>query len=120
VDRAWLHRRINARFAQMLEQGLVEELRALRQLHALHPGLPSMRCVGYRQAWRFLDSEIDAAALYEQGAAATRQLAKRQLTWLRSWQGAVKLECADAGIRDELARRVELAIGPFPPLKKGG
>jgi tRNA dimethylallyltransferase len=114
ADRTWLHRRINARFAQMLEQGLVEELRALRQRHTLHPGLPSMRCVGYRQAWRFLDGEIDAAALYEQGAAATRQLAKRQLTWLRSWEGAIKLECADAGIRDELARNIEMATRPSP------
>jgi len=114
ADRAWLHRRINARFAQMLEQGLVEELRGLRQRHALHPGLPSMRCVGYRQAWRFLEGEIDAAALYEQGAAATRQLAKRQLTWLRSWQGAIRLECADAGVRDELARNIEMATRPSP------
>ncbi len=111
-DRAWLHQRINLRFAQMLERGLAEELRGLRQRFALHPGLPSMRCVGYRQAWRFLDGEIDAAGLYEQGAAATRQLAKRQLTWLRSWPGAVKLECAEAGIRDELARRIEAFLHP--------
>jgi tRNA dimethylallyltransferase len=69
-----------------------------------------MRCVGYRQAWRFLDGEIDAAALYEQGAAASRQLAKRQLTWLRGWTSAIRLECADAGVRDELARRIEAAI----------
>lgn len=122
-DRAWLHRRINLRFGQMLEQGLVAELEALRARHALDPGQPSMRCVGYRQAWRFLDGEIDAAQLFEQGAAATRQLAKRQLTWLRGWDGAVKLECADAGIRDELARRIDAAVlsppRPSPPAERG-
>ncbi len=122
-ERSWLHQRINLRFAQMLEQGLVDELRGLRRRFPLHPGLPSMRCVGYRQAWRYLDGEIDATALYEQGAAATRQLAKRQLTWLRSWDNAVKLECADAGIRDELARRIEAAVfsppRPSPPAGRG-
>jgi tRNA dimethylallyltransferase len=110
TDRAWLHARINLRFRHMLERGLVEELRGLRARLPLHPGLPAMRCVGYRQAWRFLDGEIDAAALYEQGAAASRQLAKRQLTWLRGWTSAIRLECADAGVRDELARRIEAAI----------
>ncbi len=104
ADRVWLHQRINLRFGQMLEQGLVEELRELRVRYALHPGMPSMRCVGYRQAWRFLDEEIDAATLYEQGAAATRQLAKRQLTWLRSWDSAIKLECAAPDLRDLIAR----------------
>ena len=99
-DRVWLHARINRRFQAMLDQGLVEELRRLRQRYALSPGLPSMRCVGYRQAWQFLEGEIDAEALYEKGAAATRQLAKRQLTWLRSWQGA---ECFDGQRPDLLA-----------------
>ena len=112
ADRAWLHRRINLRFRQMLEQGLVAELIALRQRYALHPNLPAMRCVGYRQAWRFLDGEIDAEALYEQGAATTRQLAKRQLTWLRSWESAARLECADPSLRDELARRIDHSLPP--------
>jgi len=106
-DRAWLHQRINLRFGQMLEQGLVEELRDLRARYALEPGMPSMRCVGYRQTWRFLDGEIDAATLYEQGAAATRQLAKRQLTWLRGWDNAIKLECADTAVRDAVAKRIQ-------------
>ena len=109
-DRAWLHRRINQRFVQMLELGLVEELRGLRGRYALHPGLPSMRCVGYRQAWRFLDGEIDATALYEQGAAATRQLAKRQLTWLRSWESARRLECAASDLFDRIATAVDMAL----------
>lgn len=83
-DRAALHAAIAARFGAMLDQGLVDELRGLRARHALDPALPSMRSVGYRQAWRFLEGEIDAATLREQGIAATRQLAKRQLTWLRA------------------------------------
>lgn len=86
-DRAELHRRIAGRFERMLADGLVDELRALRQQYALHAGLPSMRCVGYRQAWAFLEGEYDAAELGARGIAATRQLAKRQLTWLRSLPG---------------------------------
>lgn len=109
-DRTWLHQRINVRFSQMLEMGLVDELAALRVRYDLDPGLPSMRCVGYRQAWRHLDGEIDAATLYEQGAAATRQLAKRQLTWLRSWGNAIRLECANPGLRDEMAQRIEAQL----------
>ena len=91
-DRADLHRRIAERFDAMLARGLVEELEALRERYDLHPGLPSMRCVGYRQAWRYLEGECSRAELREQGIAATRQLAKRQLTWLRSLPG---LEPAD-------------------------
>jgi tRNA dimethylallyltransferase len=91
-DRAELHRRIAERFERMLKAGLVEELRALRTKHDLHATLPSMRCVGYRQAWEFLESGIGKADLREKGIAATRQLAKRQLTWLRSLPG---LEPAD-------------------------
>jgi tRNA dimethylallyltransferase len=107
ADRTWLHQRINLRFGQMLEQGLVDELRDLRMRYALDPDMPSMRCVGYRQAWRCLDGEIDTATLYEQGAAATRQLAKRQLTWLRSWDSAIKLECAGSDLRDAMANRIQ-------------
>jgi tRNA dimethylallyltransferase len=110
ADRAWLHQRINLRFAQMLEMGLVDELRSLRSRYRLNADMPSMRCVGYRQAWRYLDGEIDAATLYEQGAAATRQLAKRQLTWLRGWESATQLECAAPNVRDELARQIQLQL----------
>jgi tRNA dimethylallyltransferase len=84
ADRAELHQRIAARFDAMLRTGLVEELRALRQRHELTAALPSMRAVGYRQAWRYLEGEIGGKDLRETGIAATRQLAKRQLTWLRS------------------------------------
>ena len=83
ASRGWLHDRIEKRFAAMLDAGFVAEVQALRRRGDLHPGLPSMRCVGYRQAWLGLDqgrsSGFEAAAI-----AATRQLAKRQLTWLRS------------------------------------
>lgn len=83
-DRSVLHRRIAERFDLMLGNGFLDEVRALRARGDLDPNLPSMRCVGYRQAWQFLDGEIDMAECRERGIIATRQLAKRQLTWLRS------------------------------------
>jgi tRNA dimethylallyltransferase len=83
-DRAELHRRIAARFDAMLAAGLVDELAGLRRRFRLDASMPSMRCVGYRQAWQFIDGDGDRDALRERGAAATRQLARRQLTWLRS------------------------------------
>ena len=84
ADRALLHRRIAERLDRMLELGLVDELRALRRRHALDPALPSMRSVGYRQAWGFLEGAYGACEMRDRALAATRQLAKRQLTWLRS------------------------------------
>jgi tRNA dimethylallyltransferase len=92
-DRAVLHQRIAARFDAMLAEGLIDEVQSLRQAYALHADMPSMRAVGYRQAWAYLDGEIDLHELREKGIAATRQLAKRQLTWLRSWPDAVTLDC---------------------------
>lgn len=87
ADRERLHREIARRFDAMLDAGLVDELAALRRRHALDPSMPSMRSVGYRQAWRHLDGEIDRDTLRATGIAATRQLAKRQITWLRSMPG---------------------------------
>lgn len=84
ASRVRLHEAIARRFDAMLAAGLVDELRGLRERYALVPQLPSMRCVGYRQAWEFLDGAIDATQLRDKGIAATRQLAKRQLTWLRA------------------------------------
>jgi len=86
-NRAELHRRIAERFERMLAAGLVDELRELRRRYELHADMPSMRCVGYRQAWAFLEGAYGAAELRDRGIAATRQLAKRQLTWLRSLSG---------------------------------
>jgi tRNA dimethylallyltransferase len=88
-ERSRLHAGIAERFRAMLDAGLVDELRGLRQHYALDPALPSMRCVGYRQAWQFLDGAINHAQLFDMGVAATRQLAKRQLTWLRSTPASV-------------------------------
>ncbi|HET8902675.1 MAG TPA: tRNA (adenosine(37)-N6)-dimethylallyltransferase MiaA [Saccharospirillum sp.] len=92
ADRLILHERIARRFQLMLEQGFEQEVRALRARGDLHPDLPSIRAVGYRQMWQFLDGQIDHATLIETGVAATRQLAKRQLTWLRKWPDLAKLE----------------------------
>ncbi len=99
-DREVLHTRIAQRFEAMLEAGLVAELRTLREEYALEAGMPSMRCVGYRQAWEHLEGRIDAAALREQGIAATRQLAKRQLTWLRAMEGVTEFDCLTEDVSD--------------------
>ena len=113
VDRAWLHRRIADRFDAMLADGLIDEVRHLRARGDLHPDLPSMRCVGYRQTWEALDraDPPDAALLAdlrERGIAATRQLAKRQLTWLRSMPGRRTVDC-DAP--DALAQVTDAVAG---------
>nr|WP_314546306.1 tRNA (adenosine(37)-N6)-dimethylallyltransferase MiaA [uncultured Massilia sp.] len=96
-DRAVLHRRIALRFDQMLgtsdDTGIVAETARLRARGDLSPNLPSMRCVGYRQSWEYLDGTIDRAGLRERGIVATRQLAKRQLTWLRSMPDRIALDC---------------------------
>ena len=105
-DRAALHRRIEARLDAMLADGLVDELAALRKRHGLTAGLASMRCVGYRQAWQFLEGEYGRAELRERAIFATRQLAKRQLTWLRPWEGAEAFDCLD----DRVATSVRVAI----------
>ncbi len=94
-DRAELHRRIALRFDQMLAAGFVAEVEGLRARGDLHLGLPSMRSVGYRQVWQYLDGNYDADDMRERGIAATRQLAKRQLTWLRSFKQARWLDPAD-------------------------
>jgi tRNA dimethylallyltransferase len=110
-DRSWLHARIEQRFSQMLDAGLVAELRDLRARHALTPEMPSMRCVGYRQAWNHLEGLIDLATLRAQGLAATRQLAKRQLTWLRAWRDARMIDPMAIGAVACLATMVEHATG---------
>ncbi len=91
--RADLHRRIAERFDAMLAAGLVEELEQLRSRYSLRSDLPSMRCVGYRQAWQYLEGAIDSSTLRETAIAATRQLAKRQMTWIRAMSDVTVLEC---------------------------
>jgi tRNA dimethylallyltransferase len=92
-DRAQLHARIAQRFKIMLEHGLVDELRMLQKKYPLYPNMTAMRCVGYRQAWQFIEGEINEAQLLETGIAATRQLAKRQLTWLRAMPDNIEIDC---------------------------
>lgn len=86
ADRRLLHERIAQRFQLMLEQGFIDEVEFLRSRSDLHPGLPSIRAVGYRQVWDYLEGNLSKAQMQERGIIATRQLAKRQFTWLRSWQ----------------------------------
>jgi tRNA dimethylallyltransferase len=92
ADRAHLHRRIEQRFDAMLALGFLDEVTALRARGDLHPGMPSMRSVGFRQAWRHLDGATGFAAFRAAGIAATRQLAKRQITWLRSMRDATLID----------------------------
>lgn len=98
AERSWLHERIAQRFDLMLEQGFLQEMQDLRARADLHPGLPSMRCVGYRQAWEGIEAGVPVDTWREKAIAATRQLAKRQLTWLRSmpWRQTVSSDAADA------------------------
>lgn len=101
-DRSVLHARISERFDQMLEMGLVQEVTKLHGTPGLHPGLPSVRCVGYRQLWSMLDGELSLAQAREQSIAATRQLAKRQLTWLRSLPGRQVVDSLSPHVLDEV------------------
>jgi tRNA dimethylallyltransferase len=102
-DREWLQGRIAERFEIMLELGLISEVRRLRQTFALEPDMPSMRAVGYRQVWQYLDGAYGLAALREKAVTATRQLAKRQMTWLRSMSEVTRFECT----RPELGEAIE-------------
>ncbi|HQW20151.1 MAG TPA: tRNA (adenosine(37)-N6)-dimethylallyltransferase MiaA, partial [Rhodocyclaceae bacterium] len=108
-DRAELHRRIAVRYADMLARGLVEEIVALRKKYSLDAGLPSMRCVGYRQVWEMLEGRLPRAELRDRGIFATRQFAKRQLTWLRSMGG---LEFIDP-LADDASRRTVAQVQNF-------
>lgn len=94
-DRAVLHQRIALRFESMLQAGLIGETEYLRKEFELDPSMPSMRAVGYRQAWQYLDGEFGRSELIDKGIAATRQLAKRQLTWLRSMDNVKYFDCID-------------------------
>ncbi|MFP1769998.1 tRNA (adenosine(37)-N6)-dimethylallyltransferase MiaA [Lonsdalea quercina] len=92
ASRELLHERIALRFQQMLQAGFESEARALFARADLHPGLPSIRCVGYRQMWSYLSGEIDYDEMVYRGICATRQLAKRQITWLRGWDNVCWLD----------------------------
>lgn len=107
ADRAALHRRIGQRFDAMLRDGLVDEVFRLRVTYQLDAGLPSMRCVGYRQVWEMLEGEIPRAELRERGIVATRQFAKRQLTWLRSMNELTIVDPLAAGATAMVLAKVE-------------
>ncbi|MDT8992074.1 tRNA (adenosine(37)-N6)-dimethylallyltransferase MiaA [Curvibacter sp. APW13] len=110
-DRAWLHARIAQRFDAMLSGGLVQEVMALRQRGDLHPDLPSMRCVGYRQTWEMLDGQWPLAELRDRGIFATRQLAKRQITWLRSMPQRTIVPCDAPDALAQCLATVERLLG---------
>ncbi|EPN57744.1 tRNA delta(2)-isopentenylpyrophosphate transferase [Pseudomonas syringae pv. actinidiae ICMP 18807] len=104
ADRKVLHQRIALRFEQMLDQGFLDEVLALRSRGDLHAGLPSIRAVGYRQVWDHLDGKLTREEMQERGIIATRQLAKRQFTWLRSWED---LHWLDSLASDNLSRALK-------------
>ncbi len=103
APRAWLHERIALRFEQMLEQGFIHEVNRLYQRGDLNADMPSMRSVGYREVWQYFNGEIDYDHMKANAIAATRQLAKRQLTWLRSWPGLIEFDSSDAKYYEEVA-----------------
>ena len=114
-DRAWLHARIAQRFDAMLADGFLDEVKALRARGDLHPDLPSMRCVGYRQAWESLDGSFPMDSLRERGIAATRQLAKRQITWLRSMPARQAIACDQPDATAALVQAVRARLDATAP-----
>ena len=107
-DRTVLHQRIASRFDAMLERGLVDEVRSLMEREDLHPGLPSIRCVGYRQIWSMLAGECSLPEARDQAIFATRQLAKRQITWLRSLPEREAFDCLASESVNQIIDRVAL------------
>jgi tRNA dimethylallyltransferase len=101
-ERRELHERIATRFEVMLELGLINEVRELRENYVLKPDLPSMRCVGYRQVWQYLDGEFNLTGLREKAVSATRQLAKRQLTWLRAMPEVKVFDCLAEDLQEQI------------------
>jgi tRNA dimethylallyltransferase len=112
-DREELHQRIARRFEEMLELGLIAELRKLREEYALGLDMPSMRCVGYRQVWQYLDGDFGLVALREKAVAATRQLAKRQLTWLRSMKDMTEFDCLEEDLAEQVLAYLEQWLAGF-------
>ena len=111
-DRAVLHERIAQRFGEMLDAGLVMEVERLRAKYKLHADLPSMRCVGYRQTWEVLEGLLPRDELRDRGIFATRQFAKRQITWLRSMNDLVTLDSLDASASAQALKLVEDFLQP--------
>ena len=124
-ERGWLHARIERRFDAMLAQGFLDEVRSLRARGDLHVDLPAMRCVGYRQAWAWLAANEAQAhpapqsELRDRAVAATRQLAKRQLTWLRAMKGRQVVACDDADVEAQVLARVRNAADAMRAMDAG-
>ena len=110
TNRSWLHERIAQRFDAMLAAGLIEEVESLRKKYQLDGNLPSMRCVGYRQVWEMLEGHLPKAELRDRGIYATRQFAKRQLTWFNSFGDVELVDCEYGGIAKALTDKVEIFI----------
>ncbi len=109
-DRAELHRRIERRFRLMLEAGFEEEVRRLYERGDLHKGLPSIRCVGYRQMWEYFDGDYDYEEMICRGIISTRQLAKRQLTWLRGWKDLYRLNAESVNLTEDALKIVDRSL----------
>ena len=105
-NRALLHQRIELRFQQMLEQGLVNEVQMLKEKFPGQASLPAMKAVGYRQVWQYLEGEFGEGEMLQRGVAATRQLAKRQITWLRSWPNLLSFDIEAPDLSSQMAEKV--------------
>ncbi len=114
-DRAILHERIAERFDTMLQKGFVEEVATLKQNPALHANLPAMRAVGYRQVWHYLEGECDYTTMRDKAIIATRQLAKRQLTWLRSWPEVQWFDPTQDNFLSEIKQCIHSFLAAHPP-----
>jgi tRNA dimethylallyltransferase len=112
AERAWLHQRIAGRFREMLSRGLVEEVAALRDSGRLRAGMPALRAVGYRQTWAHLEGGLDREGLAERGIAATRQLARRQLTWLRGEPEVSRFDCCQDALTERVFAHFAARMGP--------
>lgn len=118
-DRAWLHARIAQRFDAMLDAGFIDEVQQLRARGDLHLDLPSIRCVGYRQAWESLDGLYSMNSLRERGIAATRQLAKRQITWLRSMPARHAIACDAPDAQQQLLQAAMAVVAAATQARNG-
>jgi len=118
-DRAWLHARIAQRFDAMLDAGFIDEVLQLRARGDLHLDLPSIRCVGYRQAWESLDGLYSMNSLRERGIAATRQLAKRQITWLRSMPARHAIACDTPDAQQQLLQAAMAVVAAATQARNG-
>ena len=114
LNRSWLHERIARRFDAMLAAGFLDEVKALRARGDLNPDLPSMRCVGYRQAWEALDGDYPMAEFRDRGVFATRQLAKRQITWLRAMPQRHIVACDAPDALDQVLEKVASYVKSMP------